>query len=201
MRTLRPIILASASGSRQALLRGAGVTFEAIPSDVDEATIKTVSRDRGASVAETALALARAKATAVQPDAPGSIVIGADQMLELDGAWFDKPVDMAAARRQLEALRGQTHTLHSALVLLGPDGELWSHVEPAHLSMRAFSDAFLDAYLDEVGADALKSVGGYFLEGVGVQMFERVEGDYFTVLGLPMTPLLSALRATGALPA
>lgn len=201
MQTLKPVVLASASQSRRALLANAGVTFEAVASDVDESEIKTASAAAGEDVATTALALARAKALHVQALRPDALVIGADQMLDLNGAWFDKPVDMAAARRQLAALRGETHVLHSALVLLGPAGELWSHVAPARLEMRAFSDAFLDAYLEEVGEQALKSVGGYFLEGLGAQLFERVDGDFFTILGLPMTPLLGALRAAGALPA
>lgn len=199
MQTLRPVVLASASQSRRTLLANAGVTFEALASNVDETGIKTTSAAAGADVATTALALARAKAVHVQPSRPDALIIGADQMLDLNGAWFDKPVDMAAARRQLAALRGEVHVLYSALALLGPDGELWSHVAPARLEMRAFSDDFLDAYLEEVGEQALKSVGGYFLEGVGAQLFARADGDFFTILGLPMTPLLGALRAAGAL--
>jgi septum formation protein len=201
VRTLKPIVLATASASRRALLKGAGVAFEALASDVDEAAIKAASRQAGKTVAETALALARAKAAAVQALRPGALVIGADQMLDLDGAWFDKPADMAMARQQLAALRGKTHSLHAALCLFGPDGEIWSDVPAAQLTMRAFSDAFLVDYLDDVGETALKSVGGYFLEGLGVQLFERIDGDYFTILGLPMTELLKALRAAGALPA
>jgi len=200
MKTLKPIVLASASGSRRALLGGAGVAFEAIASDVDESVIKEASQSAERDVAATALALAEAKAAAIAVTRPDAFVIGADQMLDLDGVWFDKPVDLAAARRQLSDLRGRTHVLHSALIVLGPNGEEWRHVEPARLTMRDFSDGFLDAYMADMGEDALKSVGGYFLEGLGVQMFERVEGDFFTVLGLPMTPLLAALRGFGALP-
>lgn len=200
MKTLRPLVLASASQSRRALLAGAGLDFEAVASNVDESEIKTASVRDGRDVATTALALAGAKAALVAATRPNALVIGADQMLDLEGAWFDKPADMAAARRQLLALRGKTHTLHSALVLMRRDREIWRHVEPARLTMRAFSDAFLAAYLDEVGENALKSVGGYFLEGLGAQLFDTVDGDYFTVLGLPMTPLLGALRREGALP-
>ena len=200
MQTLKPIVLASASKSRRALLEGAGVSFEAVASDVDETEIKDAARAAGGDVAATALALARAKAKVVQATRPEALIIGADQMLDLDGAWFDKPVDIAAAARQLGALRGRTHTLQSALIILGPAGEDWSHVEPARLTMRNFSDDFLKTYLEDMGEDALKSVGGYFLEGIGVQLFERFEGDFFTVLGLPMTPLLGALRRFGALP-
>lgn len=199
METLKPIVLASQSQSRRALLKGAGVAFDAVASDVDESLIKDASKSAGETVATTALQLARAKALAVRPDWPEALIIGADQMLELEGEWFDKPVDMAAARRQLRSFAGKTHILHSALTLQGPGGELWSHVEPAKVTMRSFSDDFLDAYLETVGDDALKSVGGYFMEGPGVQLFDRVEGDFFTVLGLPMTPLLAALRDEGAL--
>jgi len=200
MQTLRPIVLASQSQSRRALLAGAGVAFDTAASDVDEATIKDQCKAAGKDVAATALELARAKAAVVQQSFPDALVIGADQMLEFEGEWFDKPVDMAAARRQLSVFAGKTHVLHSALIVLGPDGEAWRHVEPARITMRPFSDAFLDEYLDTVGEDVMKSVGGYFMEGPGVQMFDRVDGDFFTVLGLPMTPLLAALRDLGALP-
>lgn len=199
MQTLRPIVLASQSQSRRALLAGAGVAFDAAASDVDETSIKLQCKTDGLDVAMTALELARAKAAVVQQHHMDALVIGADQMLEFEGEWYDKPVDMAAARRQLSAFAGKTHVLHSALVVLGPEGEAWSHVEPARIMMRDFSTDFLDAYLDAVGDDVLKSVGGYFMEGPGVQMFARVDGDFFTVLGLPMTPLLAALRDLGAL--
>lgn len=199
MQTLKPIVLASQSQSRRALLAGAGVAFDAAASDVDEATIKQQCKSDGLDVAATALELARAKAAVVQQRHMDALVIGADQMLEFEGAWYDKPADIVAARRQLSAFAGKTHVLHSALIVLGPKGELWSHVEPARITMRDFSGAFLDAYLDAVGEDVLKSVGGYFMEGPGVQMFARVDGDFFTVLGLPMTPLLAALRDLGAL--
>lgn len=199
MKTLRQIVLASQSQSRRALLKGAGVNFDAVASDVDEAIIKDRSKADGEDVATTALQLARAKAAAVRRDWPDALIIGADQMLEFEGDWYDKPVDMAAARRQLRAFAGKTHILHSALTLQSADGEVWRHVEPAKVTMRAFSESFLDTYLETVGDAALKSVGGYYMEGPGVQMFERMEGDFFTVLGLPMTPLLAALRAEGAL--
>lgn len=200
METLRPVVLATASQSRRALLAGAGVAFDAIASNIDESEIKAAAAEQGDDVATTALALAAAKAAFVSKQRPDALVIGADQMLELEGRWFDKPVDMPTARRQLMALRGKVHVLHSALVLRDGAAEIWRHVEPARLVMRDFSDDFLDAYLDDVGEDALKSVGGYFLEGLGAQLFEKVDGDYFTVLGLPMTPLLEALRQEKAIP-
>lgn len=199
MRTLRPVVLASASGSRRALLEAAGVTFDAFPADLDEGAVKLAAKASGQSIADTALALARAKAGKVGEGRPDALIIGADQMLELEGEWFDKPSDLSAARRQLQALRGRTHFLHSAVVLMSPAGEAFAEVPSVKLTMRAFSDDFLDDYLADVGEDATKSVGGYFLEGVGAQLFESVEGDYFTVLGLPMAPLLSALRREGAL--
>lgn len=201
MRTLKPIVLATASQSRRQLLANAGVAFEAMATDVDEDAIKKQALAENFDVPATALALAEAKASVAQATFSNSLVIGADQMLALGPDRFDKPVSMSAARSQLQAFRGKRHTLHSAVVLSGPDGVIWHHVEPAHIYMREFSDAFLDAYLTRIGEDALRSVGGYFMEGVGVQLFDRVEGDFFTVLGLPLTPLLSALRDAGALEA
>lgn len=201
MQTTKPVVLATASQSRRALLAGAGVTFDAISSDIDESVIKQASAEAGENVAATAQALADAKAAFVAAKRPEALTIGADQMLELNGQWFDKPVNMAAARAQLLQLKGETHTLHSALSLWRGDQRLWGHVEPARLRMRSFSNEFLAAYLDDVGEDALKSVGGYFLEGLGAQLFDQIDGDYFTILGLPMTPLLAALRREGAIPA
>ena len=195
----KSIILASASQSRRDLITAAGIDHAAVASDVDEDVIKNDAIRQGKDVATTALDLAQAKAERVQQDYPASLIIGADQMLDLDGRWFDKPADMDAARKQLSALRGRTHTLHSALVLLGPEGLICSHVQPAHLTMRFFSDDFLQFYLAAVGEKALKSVGGYFLEGMGIQLFDQVDGDFFTILGLPITPLLAALRAEGAI--
>lgn len=199
MRTSKSIILASASQSRRQLLENAGVAFRAIATNVDEDAIKATALDAGLSVADTAIKLAEAKALAAQDGAGEALIIGADQMLSLGTERFDKPVSMSAARSQLLRFRGQAHILYSAVVLLGPQGVIWRHVEPAHIHMRDFSDAFLDAYLDEIGEDAMRSVGGYYMEGVGVQLFDRVEGDFFTVLGLPLTPLLAALRDAEAL--
>lgn len=199
MQTHKSIVLATASQSRRQLLQNAGVAFEALATNVDEDAIKVSALEEKFSVEATALALAEAKALAAQSAYPESLIIGADQMLALDAERFDKPVSMKAARSQLQAFRGKRHTLHSAVVLLGPEGKIWSHVEPAHVQMRNFSDAFLEGYLAAVGEDAMRSVGGYFMEGVGVQLFERVDGDFFTVLGLPLTPLLAALRDAGAL--
>ncbi|MEK9922084.1 MAG: nucleoside triphosphate pyrophosphatase [Rhodospirillales bacterium] len=199
MKTLKPIILASASQSRRSLLSASGVEFDVVVSNVDEDEIKNIAKQDGWTVSKTALALAAAKAEAVQTMHPEAIIIGADQMLELEGNWFDKPSSVEVAKKQLEALRGKTHRLLSGLVLLAPEKERWTHIESADLTMRNFSDTFLDSYIQTVGEEACKSVGGYFLEGLGVQMFDQVRGDYFTILGLPMAPLLNALRLQGAL--
>jgi len=194
MQTHKPLVLATASRSRRQLLENAGVAFEALATNVDEDAIKVTALADGLSVEDTALVLAEAKARAAQSAHPDSLIVGADQMLALGPERFDKPVSMSAARSQLQSFRGKRHTLYSAVVLLGPQGKIWGHVEPAHIQMRDFSDTFLDRYLAEVGEDAMRSVGGYFMEGIGVQLFDRVDGDFFTVLGLPLTPLLDALR-------
>jgi septum formation protein len=199
MRTHKSLVIATASRSRRQLLENAGVTFEALATNVDEDAIKATALAKGLSVEATALALAEAKARAAQKMHPNSLIIGADQMLALGSERFDKPTSMSATRSQLQTFRGKRHTLHSAVVLLGSEGKIWSHVEPAHIDMRDFSDTFLDGYLAEVGEDAMRSVGGYFMEGIGVQLFDRVDGDFFTVLGLPLTPLLGALREAGVL--
>lgn len=199
MITLKKIVLASASQSRRSLLSASGVVFEVIASDLDEDKIKQKGKREGWTVSQTALALATAKAEAVLVERPEAIVIGADQMLEIDQTWFDKPITVDIAKRQLQTLRGKTHRLLSALVVITPEKKYWTHVETADLTMRNFSDAFLENYLEDVGEAACKSVGGYFLEGLGVQMFEEIKGDYFTILGLPMVPLLNVLRREGAL--
>lgn len=192
------IILASGSATRAGLLQAAGVAFEVIRPEVDEDAEKARLRADGLSVADQALGLALAKARSVAAARTEDWVIGADQMLDLDGAAFDKPVDLAVARDQLLQLRGRRHVLQTAIALLGPGGE-WTHLAAPALHMRMFSDAFLDDYLHRAGQGALGSVGGYQLEGLGVQLFAQIDGDYSAILGLPLLPLLAELRRRGAL--
>ena len=192
------LVLASASAARAALLRAAGVAHAVDPARIDEDELKRALHGQGASAAEAAETLAELKALKVSRRHPGAITIGADQMLECGGEWFDKPADLDHARAHLMALRGKTHELVSAVVAARDGARLWHHVERARLHMRDFSDGFLDSYLATVGQEALETVGAYRLEGLGAQLFTRVEGDYFTVLGLPLLPLLDFLRNHGA---
>jgi septum formation protein len=194
------LILASGSATRRAMLAAAGLAVIPSPPAVDEAEVKASMRAEGGSPADVAEALAVLKAQRVSRRYPGDLVIGADQMLDCDGVWYDKPADRAAARDQLLALRGRTHTLTSTAVVMRDGERLWHATDRARLTMRPFSHVFLEAYLDAVGDAALSSVGGYQLEGRGVQLFSRVEGDHFTVLGLPLLPLLGFLRDHGVLP-
>jgi len=192
-----PLVLASKSAARRALLEAAGIPVEIEPADIDE---RAVEARAGLSDAETAAALlAREKAKAVAAKHPDRMVLGADQTLALGERRFSKAADRAGAREQIAALRGRTHTLHSAVAVVRAGAVVFEHVDAAHLTMRAFSDEFLDAYLDAAGAVATVSVGGYQLEGLGIQLFERVEGDHSTVLGLPLLPLLDWLRWSGHL--
>ena len=197
---MKPIVLASGSASRAALLRHAGVDFETRPSDVDEASEKAMLLASGASPRGVAERLAERKAAAVSAQAPDCVVSGADQTLDLAGALLDKAATLEEARERLEALRGRTHTLHSALAAAAGERILWRATESASLTMRAFSTPFLDAYLARNGEALLGSVGCYLLEGEGAQLFERIEGDYFAILGLPLLPLLRFLRGRGAIP-
>lgn len=194
-----PIVLASGSAVRAAMLTQAGLRFLRQPAPVDEGEIKHKLKGEGASPEAIAEALAHAKALHVSRSHPGALVIGADQLLESEGALFDKPSDIAGARGHLEKLSGRTHHLVNAAVVLRHGTSLWRHTERASLTMRQLSDDFISQYLAAVGPLALTSVGAYQLEGLGAQLFERVDGDFFTVLGLPLLPLLAFLRQHGAL--
>lgn len=191
-------VLASASSARRLILSRADIPFVADVAEIDEAPIKTALA--GAEVGRVALALAEAKARAMAQRHSGALVAGADQILECDGRWFDKPPDRPAAERQLLALRGRCHRLVSAVVVVRDRERLWQHVDEAKLWMREFSDGYLAAYLDSSGPEVLESVGAYRLEGQGAQLFDRIEGDHFTILGLPLLPLLEFLRRHGILP-
>jgi septum formation protein len=190
----RQLILASASKSRANLMRAAGLDFEQVPGHVDEDAIKASLKAEGATAADCALALAEFKAGTVSQRYPEALVIGADQMLECEGAWFDKPKDMAGARNHLVTLRGKTHTLSNSAAVALNGSPIWHHTSVARLTVRPFSDAFLDEYLATVGPAAMSSVGAYQLEGRGAQLFSKVEGDFFTILGLQMLELLAFLR-------
>jgi septum formation protein len=191
------VILASKSTARAQLLAGAGVAFEVAGSGVDEDAIKQRLLVDGAGPREVALTLARTKALAVSAGRPG-LIIGADQTLDLDGVLIDKAPTLADARERLQALRGRRHQLHSGVAVAEGGAIRWSEVQSAGLAMRDFSDAFLDDYLARNADAALSSVGGYQLEGEGLQLFDQIDGDYFTILGLPMLGLLTLLREDGA---
>jgi len=188
----QPLVLASKSDVRGKILAAAGLRFEIRPAQIDERALeaKAGSPDAAAS----ARLLARAKAQSISGTRAGHLVLGADQTLARGSARFGKPADRAAAAEQLRSLRGRTHELHSALALVRDGAVLFDCVDTARLTMRDVSDRFIDEYLDMAGDDALTSVGGYRLEGIGIHLFERVEGDYFTILGLPLLLLLAFLR-------
>lgn len=193
------IILASGSTFRKALLVNAGVAVEAVPAEVDERALEAPLKDSGISPEDVALVLAEAKATEVSERKPGAVVLGCDQTLSLGDELFHKPADMEGARRHLLALSGKTHQLNSAVVLARDGAVLWRHVGIASLTMRKLDPAFIGRHLARVGAKALSSVGAYQIEGEGIQLFERIEGDYFTIVGLPLLPALAKLRDLGAI--
>jgi septum formation protein len=195
---MTPVILASQSAPRAALLAAAGVVFRKVASGVDEEALKPGLLARGLGPREVAEALAEAKALRVSAEHPG-LVIGADQTLDLGGALHDKVATLEAAADRLRAYRGGEHSLHAALSVARNGTVIWRHVATSRLWVRSFSEAFLDAYLALEGEALLSSVACYRLEGPGAQLFERIEGDYFAILGLPLTPLLDLLRREGAL--
>lgn len=198
-RPLERLVLASGSRSRRQMLEAAGLSFTIAPADLDERAIREILAANDATVApaDVAEVLARAKAEAVSRVHPNAMIIGADQILALGDEIFEKPDGLDGARAHLAKLRGCTHQLHSAVVLAEAGAVVWTHVDTATLTMRAFTAAFLDHYLSRAGPIVCDSVGAYQLEGLGVQLFERIEGDYFTILGLPLLPLLAELRSRG----
>jgi len=193
------VVLASKSAARMAVLSGAGVAFETVAAGVDETAVKAGLLEDGARPREVADALAELKALKVSRGRPGALVIGADQTLDLAGQLFDKAETVDEARDRLRMLRGKTHKLHSAVVIARDGEAIWRDVPAARLTMRRFSDAFLDDYLARKGEAILSSVGCYQLEDEGVQLFSRIDGDYFTILGLPLMGLLDFLRLHGVL--
>jgi len=195
-----PVILASASSARAALLCAAGIRFEIEPAAIDEARIKRLARAIGDTAIACALALAVEKARTVSARNPGALVIGADQILVAGEEWFDKPADRDGARTQLRALRDRSHALATAACVMTDGAVLWQATSEPELAMRSFSDAFLEEYVEAEGDVLLGSVGAYRLEGRGVQLFCRIAGDYFAVLGLPLLALLGFLRERKVLP-
>jgi septum formation protein len=193
------LILASASLSRRSLLQAAGLRFEVLPAQTDEAQVKRAAQAADASATNTALALADLKAAAVARHHPDALVIGADQILVCNGEWFDKPADRSAARAQLCRLRGKSHTLATGVVCHRGATRIWRHLAEPRLTMRPFSDAFLDAYLAAEGDAVTSTVGAYRLEGLGARLFDRINGDHSAIVGLPLLALLGFLRQYGLL--
>lgn len=194
-----PLILASSSPFRKMLLTNAGIRFESESASVDERAVEETLQGTGAGADDVALVLAEAKAQDVAERNPGSLVIGSDQTLSLGDEIFHKPPTMDAARRQLLRLSGQTHQLNSAVVLVRDGTTVWRHVAVARLTMRDLEPGFVGRYLAATGDGVLSSVGAYQLEAEGVQLFDKIEGDYFSILGLPLLPLLAELRRLGAI--
>jgi septum formation protein len=196
---MAPLVLASGSTTRQAMLERAGLTVTIDAPNVDEGAVKQDCRARGLNAGDTAMELAIAKARQVAPRHAGHIVLGADQMLECGGEWFDKPADRAAAARQIARLSGRTHTLFSAIAAVRDGNVIWRGLESAELSVRSLSAQFIESYLDRVGDAVLSSVGGYQVEGLGIQLFDAIRGEHSTILGMPLIPLLGFLRDEGVI--
>lgn len=195
------LILASKSASRRSLMSGAGLVFEAQSADIDERAIESELSARYAKPAEVAVELAKAKAQWVSERNPDAYVIGSDQVLSLDDRLFHKPLSMGEAGDHIRAMAGKMHRLNCGVAVAFHGEVVWSDISIAEMTMRHISPSFLQAYLDMAGPDILQSVGAYQLEGPGIQLFEKIDGDYFTILGLPMLTLLSGLRALGVIDA
>ena len=198
-RTESRLILASASASRRALLAGAGLRFDVQPASIDESAVKQSARTDGLLATDAAIILADMKAERVSLRHPEALVIGADQILVCEDTWYDKPSDPAEARRHLRELRGKTHVLATAVVCHAAGRSIWQHETQPRLTMRRFSDTFLDAYLAAEGDAVTTTVGAYRLEGTGIHLFEKIDGAHDAILGLPLLPLLRFLRDHGLL--
>ena len=193
----RQLVLASQAAVRASMLQAVGLSFTVQPARVDEGAVKDAMRTEDPEGRETARALASLKARRVSAGAPGAFVIGADQLLVCGDEWFDKPLDVEDARGQLKRLRGRRHTLVTAVCVVRDEAEIWSDVACPQLTMRPFSDTFLERYLARAGDGILACVGGYEAEGLGAQLLAKIEGDWFAVLGLPLMPLLAFFREHG----
>ena len=193
------LILASSSPFRRMLMENAGLSFEAHAARIDERAVEAPLEKAGAKPDAVALVLAKAKAKEVSSRFPDGLVIGSDQTMSLDDRVFHKPTDMAEAANHLQTLSGATHRLNSAVAIVRNGAVVWGHLAHADLTMRPLTADFIGRHLARVGDKALSSVGAYQLEGEGIQLFEKIEGDYFTILGLPMLPLLEKLRDLGAI--
>jgi septum formation protein len=195
-----PLVLASKSAVRRTLLEAAGIAVTVDPAELDERTIEMEIADKGAGPDAVAARLARDKALAVAARHRGALVLGADQTLALGARRFSKPATAAAARAQIASLSGKTHVLHSAATLAYDGAVVFETAATAHLTMRSLSEAAIDAYLAAAGDRVCQSVGAYQLEGLGIHLFERIDGDHFTILGLPLLPLLAFFREQGRVP-
>jgi septum formation protein len=193
------IVLASGSPFRKAMLEASGIDIDVVPARIDERAVEKALEGTGASAEDVAQVLAEAKALDVSEKNPGRLVLGCDQTLSLGEELFHKPKDMEDARRHLLKLSGKTHQLNSAVVLARNGEAFWRHVGVANLTMRKLEPAFIGRHLARVGPMALNSVGAYQIEGEGIQLFEKIEGDHFTIVGLPLLPLLKELRGLGAI--
>jgi len=197
------LVLASASPFRKQMLAAAGLSFDVAPAHIDERSVESMLITSGQAVdaSQVAVALAVAKGEAVSKAHPDALVIGCDQVLGFEGALLSKAESVPAARAQLARLRGKTHTLHSGIALIRGGQVVWRHVEIARMTMRTFSEVWLDAYVARMGERLCWTVGGYEIEGEGIQLFERIEGDHFTIIGLPLLALLAQLRVLKVLAA
>ncbi|MBB6485659.1 Maf-like protein [Rhizobium lusitanum] len=194
-----PLILASSSPFRRMLMENAGLHFQPVAANIDERAIEAPLEKNGASPDAVALVLAKAKAKEVSDRFPNSLIIGSDQTMSLGNQVFHKPKSMADAENHLKTLSGKTHRLNSAMSLARNGDIIWEHVSHANLTMRSLSSDFIHRHLNRVGEKALSSVGAYQLEGEGIQLFSKIDGDYFTIIGLPMLPLLEKLRELGTI--